>query len=393
MTRFLMPDLGEGLHEAELVAWHVSPGDHVVADQALASVETDKAVVEIPAPWPGVVRALFAQPGDMVAIGADLVEIDARADAAEDAGAIVGEIPKPAPASPPASPSTASPAAPSTAPPAAPAPRAPPPSGPGSGPRSGARAAPAARRLAAELGVDLDAVQGSGPDGAVTTDDVRAASDAAAARWRPLRGVRRAMARNMAQARDAVARATVFDEADISAWAEGQDVTLRLVRAVVAGCRASPALNAWFDDAAMARLVHDHVDLGVAVETDEGLFVPTLRAADARAPQDLRAELDRMRADLRDRRAPRDALRGQTITLSNFGMLGGRHAAAVVTPPQVAILGAGRIDALPRIVGGEMLARRILPLSLSFDHRAATGAEATRFLNAVIADLAQASRD
>ncbi|MSU89276.1 2-oxo acid dehydrogenase subunit E2 [Rhodobacteraceae bacterium 2CG4] len=351
MTTFHLPDLGEGLQEAEIVSWHVSPGDHVVADQPLLSVETDKAVVEVPAPWSGTVTALLADAGEIAAIGAPLAEIDTGPSA--DTGAIVGTLP-------------------------------------GAGGR--ARAAPAVRRLAAERGVDLAALDGSGPDGAITRADVEAAADAGGgggttAAWQPLRGVRRAMARNMSAARDSVATTAIFDEADITGWAEGADITIRLARAIAAGCAAEPALNAWFDDARMARHLHRTVDLGIAVDTADGLFVPVLRDVGNRAAEDLRAGLQRMRADIEARAIPRDEMRGQTITLSNFGMIGGRHALMTVIPPQVAIVGAGRIGDAPGIVDGRVAPRRKLPVSLTFDHRIVTGAEAARFLTTMIRTL------
>jgi len=369
MTAFTLPDLGEGLQEAEIVAWHVGVGDHVVADQPLLSVETDKAVVEIPAPRAGRIAAIHGEPGDIVKIGAVLAEI-APTGAAADRGTVVGEVPagrKPVARGPLHATEEA--------------PRA----------RAGAvRASPAVRALAGRLGVDLALVSGSGPQGAATSADVEraAATLAGAGPLEPLRGVRRAMARNMARAHAEVVPATVIDVADIGDWSPAADVTLRLVRAIVAACRAEPALNAWYLGRDEGRRLNERVDLGIAMDTEDGLFVPVLRDVGSRTPEDLRRGLERMKADVRARTVPMEELRGATVTLSNFGMFGGQHAALVVLPPQVAILGAGRIH--DRIVprGGQPVVRRALPLSLTFDHRAVMGGEAARFLATAMADLA-----
>jgi len=368
MTSFTLPDLGEGLQEAEIVAWHVGVGDHVVADQPLLSVETDKAVVEIPAPRAGRIAAIHGAPGDIIKIGAALAEIEPSGTVA-DRGTVVGEIAtqqKPEPTAAPAG--KAAPQAKGRA----------------------VRASPAVRALAGRLGVDLSMVDGSGPEGAVTSADVEraAATLAGAGPLEPLRGVRRAMARNMARAHAEVVPATVIDVADIGDWPDGADVTLRLVRAIVAACRAEPALNAWYLGRDEGRRLNERIDLGIAMDTEDGLFVPVLRDVGSRTPEDLRRGLERMKADVRARTVPVEELRGATVTLSNFGMFGGQHAALVVLPPQVAILGAGRVHerVVPR--AGQPVVRRALPLSLTFDHRAVMGGEAARFLAAVMADLA-----
>ncbi|MGC2202543.1 MAG: 2-oxo acid dehydrogenase subunit E2, partial [Stellaceae bacterium] len=203
----------------------------------------------------------------------------------------------------------------------------------------------------------------------------------------PLAGVRRAMAVNMARSHAEVVPATVSDEADIEAWAAGSDITIRLVRAIVAGCDASPGLNAWYDGRTMERRLLKQIDLGVAVDTEDGLFVPVLRNVAGRDAADLRHGIEAMKKDVRARTVPVAELRGQTFTLSNFGMFAGHFAALVIVPPQVAILGAGRIVKRAVVADGRVAAHRILPLSLTFDHRAVTGGEAARFLKAAIEDL------
>lgn len=364
MNIFRLPDLGEGLQEAELVEWRVTPGQDVEVDQPLVSVETAKAVVEIPSPRAGRIERLFGAEGEVIRIGAPLVGFEG---AGEDAGSVVGAV-QSGPAVVRDEPISLA-------------------HGGGA-----IRATPAVRALARKLNVDLSMVTPSGADGLIMAQDVervaRILSEAGAAE--PLRGVRRAMARNMAQAQAEVAAATIMDDADIESWREGTDTTARLIRALVRACQAEPALNAWFEAQSLGRRVLKKIDLGVAVDLPDGLIVPVLRDVGNRDAQDIRAALNRLREDVAARRIPPEELRGATITLSNFGMIAGRYAAPVVLPPTVAILGAGRIRREMVAVDGGPAAHRILPLSLTFDHRVVTGGEAGRFLAAVIEDLQKA---
>jgi pyruvate dehydrogenase E2 component (dihydrolipoamide acetyltransferase) len=365
MPIFNLPDLGEGLQEAEIVAWHVAPGEHVVADQPLVSVETDKAVVEIPSPRPGRIAKLFGNPGERRRIGTPLVEFE-DADRAQTE-TMVGQIPEaePAKAKPMAKPAPA-------------------------GESAKIAASPAVRALARELGLDLARAMPTGPGGTITKADLEraaAAPPAAASGYEPLRGVRRTMADNMARAHAEVVPATVTDEALVDHWPEAPDVTMRLMQAVVAACAGEPALNAWYDGKAKARRLHKPVNLGIAVDSPDGLFVPVVRDAGALAPSEVKSKLAALIDGVRSRSlAPAD-FREATITLSNFGGIGGIHAALVVLPPQVAIVGAGRIlhRVLPSAEGPK--ARRVIPLSLTFDHRAVTGGEAARFLALMIREL------
>jgi pyruvate dehydrogenase E2 component (dihydrolipoamide acetyltransferase) len=244
------------------------------------------------------------------------------------------------------------------------------------------------RALANRLGVDLARVAATGPGGEVTAADVERAATMPGATGEPLRGVRRVMANNMARAHLAVAPATAMDQASLRAWLRPQaNVMVRLVRAVIEGCRAEPALNAWYEASSQIRQIHDRIDLGIAVDTEDGLFVPVLRNAGALSGAEVRDEIDRLRSAVRARQVRPDELKGQTITLSNFGAIDGRFASLVVVPPQVAILGAGRVH--PGLVATESspFIADVLPLSLTFDHRVVTGGEAARFLATVIADL------
>jgi pyruvate dehydrogenase E2 component (dihydrolipoamide acetyltransferase) len=373
MNIFKLPDLGEGLQEAEIVEWHVKPGDEVSADQPLVAVETAKAIVEIPSPQAGRIAKLYGNKGDIVHLGAALVGFEGEGSTT-DAGTVVGRIQT---SEHVLSEIPASFAAPT-------------------GARVGTmavRATPAVRALARKLDIDLAMIMPTGPDGVVTSSDVERTAKLLAELGPPetLRGVRRAMAQNMAQAQSEVAAATVIDDADIDAWEPGADVTIRLIRALVAGCRAQPGLNAWFDGRTARRRVLAKIDVGIAVDLPDGLFVPVLRNVAYRDAHDLRAGLDRMRADIKARKIPPEEMRGNTITLSNFGMIAGKYAAPIVVPPTVAILGAGRVHDAVVARDGKAVVHVILPLSLTFDHRVVTGGEAARFLAAAIDDLERAA--
>jgi len=361
MKIFKLPDLGEGLQEAEIVKWYVNPGDEVKADQPMVSVETAKAVVDIPAPYAGRVAKLYGKPGDIAHLGAPLVAFEGEGD---DAGTVVGKVEVGQKVV--------------TDAPMAPAPLA-----------GGIKATPAVRALARKLNVDLTMVTPTGADGLLTMSDVQRAARILSeiGPIELLRGVRRAMAQNMELAHAEVASVSIMDDADIEAWPSGTSTLMRLIRALVAGCRAEPSLNAWYDSEKIGRWVLKKIDIGVAVDTPDGLLVPVLRNCGERDPQELRQALDKLIADARARKVPPEELRANTITLSNYGSIAGRYASPVVVPPTVAILGAGRIAKQVVVVEDKPAVRRMLPLSLTFDHRVATGGEAGRFLKAVITDL------
>ncbi|HET7655603.1 MAG TPA: dihydrolipoamide acetyltransferase family protein, partial [Luteimonas sp.] len=202
-----------------------------------------------------------------------------------------------------------------------------------------------------------------------------------------LKGVRRNMARVMADAHAQVVPTTLVDDADLHAWIGKQDITARLIRSIVAACKAVPALNAWFDGQSLSRTLHPHVDVGIAVDTEDGLFVPALRNADMLDAQGVRAGIQRLRQQVESRTIPASELSGYTISLSNFGMFAGRYATPVVVPPCVAIVGAGKLSHDVVAVMGGIEVHRRMPISLTFDHRAATGGEAARFLKALLDDL------
>ena len=314
MITFNLPDLGEGLQEAEIVSWHVSEGDHVVVDQPLVSVETEKAVVEIPSPTAGHIARLLAQPGDHVKVGAPLLAFEEGLHV--DKGTVVGDLAKPEPTL--------------TEPSAVP---------------GGVRVSPAVRARAHALGVDLARVRPTGPGGTITNADLEAAATgiASGAAVTVLRGARKTMAINMARAWREVAHATLHDEANVGGWDENEDIIARLIGALVAGCAMEPSLNASFDAASASLRINETINVGLAIDSPDGLFVPVLRDVGHSTPEEWRRQIEAVKKGVRDRGlAPAD-LRGATITLSNFGTIAGRYASLVVMPPQVAILGAGRI--------------------------------------------------
>ena len=374
MSKFKLPDLGEGLAEAEISAWFVSIGDHVVVDQPLVAMETDKAVVDVPSPQAGQISGLFGDVGDIIATGAVLVEFagdselgaSAEAGKNEDSGTVVGDIE--------VGDKTVKEEAIQVK-------------------AGGARlkATPAVRALARKHDIDLSVVTPSGANGTITKSDIErvAALLKQVGPLEKLTGPRRSMALNMAQAGGEVVPATVFDDADISDWHDRTEPMLRLLRAMVVACQAEPALNAWYDSHAVGRRLLAQADIGVAVDSEQGLFVPVLRNAQTLDAAQLKNSLAELIELTRNRTIAPAELRGSTITLSNFGSIGGRYASPVVLPPTVAIIGAGRSRDEVVARDGQPAVRHILPLSLCFDHRAVTGGEATRFMNAMIADLKQ----
>ena len=447
---FHLPDLGEGLPDATIVEWLVKEGGIVKLDDPLVSMETAKAVVEVPSPYSGKLAKVHGGNGDVIATGAALAEFEidpkmpqrAEAEATghhhappkaaaagksaggeapdrrgviasdeggeitendnrgrADEGTVVGAMQS--------SDRVHAEAAMSV---------------------GGVKAVPAVRALARKLGVDLARVSPSGAGGVVTLKDVKdvaaagtakvgvaaapapapAASQrtALSAAGKPMRtmpptvkatgqpeqlkGVRRNMARVMAAAHAAVVPTMLSDDADIHAWLPGNDITGRLVRSIVRACKAVPALNAWFDGENLTRTLHPQVDIGIAVDTDDGLFVPALRNADVLDAAGVRAAVNRLRTQVEDRSIPPSELSGYTISLSNFGMFAGRYATPIVVPPCVAIIAAGKGRHQIAPVMGGFESHRVIPLSLTFDHRAATGGEAARFLKAMLDDLALA---
>ena len=390
MTTFNLPDLGEGLQDAEIVSWHVTEGDSVKTDDLLVSVETAKAVVEVPSPYTGVIEKLYASAGDIVATGAPLVDFSdaTTSDGApekpatnvvDDAATVVGNVP------------TGSEVLQETA------------IAGGSRRQKKGRikATPSVRTQAKRIGIDLVDVTPTGKNGQITSADLEsfAAKGKVQARSRSsrpkgivgrsdqLRGPRRAMAQSMSKFRDEVALCTLFDDADIHGWINKRNITARILHSIVAGCVTEPGLNGFYNADTMTRQTESRVDIAMAVDTEDGLIVPVIRNVEAMSLGDIRAAVEDLKQATRKRTvAPRDMI-NYTFTLSNFGMMAGRYATPLMVPPTVGILGTGKQQHdVIAVMGGIEVHRRI-PLSLSFDHRCITGGEAARFLAAVIEDL------
>jgi pyruvate dehydrogenase E2 component (dihydrolipoamide acetyltransferase) len=389
MTTFNLPDLGEGLPEAEIVSWHVAEGDSVKTDDLLVSVETAKAVVEVPSPYTGVIEKLYASAGDIVETGAPLVEFtdatagaaapEPAADAGQAAATVVGNVP------------TGGEVLKETA------------IAGGSRRQKKGRikATPSVRTQAKRLGIDLGEITPTGKNGQITVADLEAFAakgkiqarsrsarpKAIAGRSDQLRGPRRAMAQSMSKFRDEVALCTLFDDADINDWINKRNITARILRSIVAGCVAEPGLNGFYDAETMIHATESRVDIAMAVDTEDGLIVPVVRNVEAMSLGDIRAAVDNIAQATRNRTvAPQDMV-NYTFTLSNFGTMAGRYATPLMVPPTVGILGTGKLrHDVVAVMGGIEVHRRI-PLSLSFDHRCITGGEAARFLAAVIQDL------
>jgi pyruvate dehydrogenase E2 component (dihydrolipoamide acetyltransferase) len=383
MSIFRLPDLGEGLPDAEITQWYVKEGDTVKADQPLVSMETAKAVVDVPAPQSGKILKLYGQAGDIINTGEPLVEFSSEATTmpamerqSETAASVVGKtevgnivIEEAAMGVTPTGVTTQQ-----------------------------IKIIPAVRILAKNLNVDLQELIGTGPHGQITAEDVKKAANkqpvptpvsqaAGKPIIEPLRSVRRAMATAMAQSHAEVVPVTLVDDADIFRWPKSTDITARVIRSIVIACQIEPALNAHFHSKDLERHIFKHINIGIAMDSKDGLFVPVLKHANDLTEQEMRKTIERFKEQVKNRTVPQDDLKGSTIQLSNFGTMAGRYANPIIVPPTVAILGTGRIH--KEVVPFEdMIAiHRILPLSLSIDHRAVTGGEAARFLAAVIADL------
>ena len=378
--RMRLPDVGEGVAEAELVSWMVAVGDRVTPDSALAEVLTDKATVEVSSPTTGVVTALHGEPGDVLAVGSDLVEIE-TGDASTPPDPRTSESSKASPVS--------------SASPAAAAPPPPPPSAS----RGRALAAPAVRARADELGIDLDTVRGSGPDGRVVHADLDAASaadDTSASHTEPVRGVRRRIAERMTAAWTEIPHITYVDAVDVTDLeqlraelnkADGGGPRLTalpfIVRAMAIACGEQPRLNAHYNYAEQTLTKFDAVDVGIATQTDSGLLVPVVRGVETRSIRDLATEIARVTAAARDSKATKQELSGSTITITSLGALGGLVTTPIINAPEVAIVGVNKMEVRPVWRGGSFKPRQVMNLSSSFDHRMVDGWDAATFVQRI----------
>jgi pyruvate/2-oxoglutarate dehydrogenase complex dihydrolipoamide acyltransferase (E2) component len=335
---FKLPDLGEGVREGEIARWLVEVGQTIAEDDPLVEIQTDKATVEIPSPAAGLVSQILVEEGQLVPVGTPLVLIGSDAVA--------------------------------------------------SGPRK-VQTTPAVRKLASELGVDLDTVRGTAGDGRVTEEDVRGAAPAREGERRePLRGVRRQIAEHLTRAHREVPAVTVVEECDFTTLdeARGERSYLPyLIEALVAGLKEFPERNATLSGQEI--VFWERYDIGVAVQTDEGLLVPVLRRADELSLDEIEAEVERLAEGARAGTLKPEELRGSTFSVTSAGRLGGLLATPLVNHPEVAILGLHRISERPTVVNGQIVARRVGWLSCTFDHRVVDGARATEFLLGVIERL------
>jgi len=341
---FKLPDLGEGLTEGEISRWLVSEGQEIGEDDPLVEIQTDKTTVEIPSPAAGTVTEILVEEGKVVPVGTVLV--------------VIGDGAAPQPSKP---------------------------SGSEPQGREGrARATPAVRKIAQELGVELESVTGTGPQERITEDDVRAAAGPREGRREPLRGVRRLIAEHLTRAHREVPPVTWVEECDFS----NVDIKL-LVPSVLKACAESlqefPELNARLERNDIVYL--DRYDIGVAVQTDQGLVVPVVRECDRLTIDELRAELERLAESARAGTLKPEELRGSTFTISSAGKLAGLLQTPIVNHPEVAILSIGRIAPRPVVRDGEILSAPLGYISLTFDHRVIDGARAAEFGLAVIRRL------
>ena len=354
---FKLPDLGEGLTEGEIARWLVKEGQEIAEDDPLVEVQTDKTTVEIPSPAAGKVASILVEEGKVVPVGTVLVVIgDGALPATEE--------------QPRAEPAPSAAAAP-----------------PGPGYPSRLRATPLIRKIAQELGVDLADVDATGPQGRITEEDVRrAASATAEARREPLRGVRRLIAEHMARAHREVPPVTWVEECDFGA-VDMKLVVPTVLQAAAESLKEFPELNARLEGEEIVYL--DRYDIGLAVQTDQGLVVPVVRGVDGRTLEDLDAEVRRLADAARDGSLRPEELRDSTFTVSSAGKLAGLFQTPIVNHPEVAILSIGRIAERPVVRDGEIVARPVGYLALTFDHRVVDGARAAEFGLAVLRRLEQ----
>ncbi|KAE9645140.1 2-oxo acid dehydrogenase subunit E2 [Pseudomonas sp. PB103] len=404
-----MPDIGEGIAEVELSQWHVKVGDLVVEDQVLADVMTDKAMVDIPSPVHGKVIALGGQPGEVMAVGSVLISIEVEGAGNLKESAAPAPV-KEAPVAPKAEAVVESKPAPAAAPrPAAVC------QGPMVAREADERplASPAVRKHALDLGIQLRLVRGSGPAGRVLHDDLDAylaqgqsnASAPVAAAYAQRNdeeqiqviGMRRKIAQRMQDATQRAAHFSYVEEIDVTAIEElrahlnekhgasrGKLTLLPfLVRALVVALRDFPQMNARYDDEAQVITRLGAVHVGVATQSDVGLMVPVVRHAEARSLWDSAIEISRLANAARNGKASRDELSGSTITLTSLGALGGIVSTPVLNLPEVAIVGVNKIVERPMVVKGQVVIRKMMNLSSSFDHRVVDGMDAALFIQAI----------
>lgn len=417
-----LPDIGEGVHEGELVKWLVKPGDVIKVDQPVVEVMTDKATVEIPAPIGGKVTALAAKEGEIVKVGQTLIQLEAAAGGATVA-APKASTPAPAPAKPAAPAPMMAAAAPTRAAPAAPATN-----GFVATPGN-VLATPATRRLASDLGIDLTTVPATGPNGRVTKEDLQKYSGGSGAvsagvgtmqtktpqfevrqttftgereKLIPFRGIRKKISEAMVRSRTTIPDFAYVDECDISelvafrkeakVMAEKQGVKLTympfIVKAVIKGLKQFPSMNAELDEAGGNIVLKNYFNIGVAVDTENGLVVPNIKNADQKSILEIAHEINVLSEKARNGKLALEEMKGGTFTITNAGNIGGMLATPIINYPETAIFGVHKISRRPVVkeVDGEekIVPADVIWLSTSVDHRVVDGADAARFMNVVM---------
>lgn len=368
---FVLPDLGEGITEGEIRRWLVKEGDAVDEHQTILEVETDKAVVEVPSPKKGFVQKIRKVEGEVAKVGDILLTISEKLEEEKKeekkSFGVVGRLPE----------------------------------------AEEILATPAVRNVAKRLGIDIEKVKGTGPMGRITEDDVVKASGSAKDLTKdqfgsiervPIKGVRRSIAKNLLASMRTAAFVTGMDDADVSAlWRlrekekkvalqKGVKLTFLpfFMKAVQHALTAHPMINASVDESGEEIIVKKYFNIGVAVDTAEGLMVPVVKDVDKKTILDLAKELQELSEKAKERKIKLEELKGSTFTISNFGSFGGTYATPIINYPDVAILGTGKISDRPWVKDGQIVIRKVLSLSLTFDHRVIDGAEAAQFLNKVI---------
>lgn len=339
--------------EAEIVEWFVKPGDEVHVDQALVAMETAKAIVQVPSPINGRIVALMGQAGEVIHTGEVLVEFEGDA---EDTGTVVGKLSK----------------------------------------------AKAVKRPTKRIQInkealardfeqkDYGALEELRQLGLKTKEKLSTESLEKSYKDQTqgsLRGVKKSMAQAMRASQASVVPASLIDEADVTAWRKHEDVTVHLLMAMAEAVKIEPALNALYFAERQDYQIQEEVNIGLAVDTDDGLFVPVIRNVSERKSTDLRQAIEQIRIDIKARSIPLEELQGATISLTNFGMIAGLFGTPIIVPPQVAILGAGHFRKRLVKEADDIVEKTYLPLSLTFDHQVITGAEAARFLKAIMTHL------
>jgi pyruvate dehydrogenase E2 component (dihydrolipoamide acetyltransferase) len=389
VIEFKFPDVGEGITEGEIVKWEVKEGDKVSEHQTIAKVETDKAIVEIPSPKSGTILKIHHREGDTVKVGETLITIGEQGETIE----------RPEIKAPPSSTSVVgvleeAPSIPT---------------------KSGVLATPATRRLAKELGIDISEVVGTGLEGRITEEDVRRFAEKKGKKPEgfirkkqydlygyydavPMKGVRRSTAKRMIESVKTAPHVTHMDEADATELvkmrekqkdsAQKKNIHLTylpfVIKAVVAALKQYPYVNSSVDDENEQIILKKYYNIGIAVDTEDGLIVPVVKGADQKSLLHLAQEIQSLAEKARSREIDLADLKGGTFTITNIGFIGGTHATPIINYPETAILATGRIYDKAVVVNGQITIRKVMPLSLSFDHRVIDGVMGARFMNAVI---------